>query len=101
MTAIEEFQKECGEEWSKIVHSKAFTAAMVLLSAEKTNAIVQLSDEHIEKNGREILADLRGHLKHENDLFTLPVRKTFQISDLPTEDYSEGEPTPKPKRKKK
>jgi hypothetical protein len=102
MSPVDEFKKAHGEEWSKIVRSKAFNAAMVLLSAEKTNAIVKLTDEQIEKNGREILADLRGHISHENNLFTLHERKTFEISDLPPEDYeAEIATRTKPKRKKK
>lgn len=104
MTAVQEFQKKHGQSWQKIVTSPAFADAMSLLNVEKVNAIIALQDADIEKNSREILADLRGHLAHENSLATLHERRTFDPTDLPPETYESEEAAPtttgKPKRKK-
>lgn len=106
MTPTQEFQKSHAEEWSKIIRSPAFSAAFALLNQEKIEKIIELTPEQIKENGIAILADLAGHLKHENDLVTLNDRKTFDLSQLPPEDYA-GEGTsaeiqlPEPTRRRK
>ena len=75
---LEEFQALYGAEWLNIVRNPAFIAAAQLLNIRKLKSITTLSDQQIEQNGREILSDLRGHLKHEDDLFTLQDKKDFK-----------------------
>ncbi len=70
-TDLEEFQSQYGGDWIQITRHPAFIAGTQLLNIRKLKSVTNLSDEQIEKNGREILADLRGHMKHEDDLFTL------------------------------
>lgn len=104
MSPVQEFQRKHGEAWSKIVRNPAFADAMTLLNVEKMQKITELSPEQIHAYGPEILADLVGHVKHENDLFTLHEHKSFDLGDLPPEDYStpsDEEESPKRKRKKK
>ncbi len=75
---LEEFQALYGAEWLNIVKHPAFIAAAQLLNIRKLKGITTLSDNQIEQNGREILSDLRGHLKHEDDLFSLHAQKDFK-----------------------
>ena len=72
---LEEFQALYGSDWAQFVRGPAFIAAMQILNVRKLKSITTLSPEQIEKNGREILSDLVGHLKHEEDLFTLQDQK--------------------------
>ena len=83
---LEEFQALYGAEWLNIVRNPAFIAAAQLLNIRKLKSITNLSDDQIERNGREILSDLRGHLKHEDDLFTLQDQKDFKT---PMEEESQ------------
>lgn len=85
LTSLEEFQKAYGAQWLQIVQSTPFREAMYLLNKVKHDQITNLSDDDIEKNGREILADLRGHLKHEDNLLTLHSR----TEEFPTEEVEE------------
>jgi hypothetical protein len=101
MTRAEEFQKKYGPDYAKTIHQPAFTDAMLLLNLEKLDRIANLPDEEIEKHSREILADLRGHLKHEVDLMMLHERREFDTSDLPSETYEPPEPETTTKRKTK
>ncbi len=80
---LEEFQSQYGGDWLQITRHPAFIAGTQLLNIRKLKSVTNLSDEQIEKNGREILADLRGHMKHEDDLFTL---HTQTESALPIEE---------------
>jgi hypothetical protein len=82
-TDLEEFQSQYGGDWLKITQHPAFIAGTQLLNIRKLKSVTSLSDEQIEKNGREILADLRGHMKHEDDLFTL---HTQSESAIPVEE---------------
>ncbi len=75
---LEEFQALYGADWIRISQSPAFLAASLLLNTRKLKGITNLSPEQIEKNGREILANLVGHLQHEDDLFTLHQQKDFK-----------------------
>ncbi len=80
---LEEFQANYGGAWLEITRLPAFIAGTQLLNIRKLKSVTNLSDEQIEKNGREILADLRGHMKHEDDLFTL---HTQSENALPIEE---------------
>ncbi len=75
---LEEFQALYGSDWLNIVRNPAFIAAAQLLNIRKLKSITNLSDDQIERSGKEILADLRGHLKHEDDLFTLQDQKDIR-----------------------
>lgn len=101
MNPVQEFQKKNGAAYAKIVVSPAFNDGMYLLNAEKLKKITILTDEEIAKNAVVILADLRGHLQHELNLATLHSRKSFDLSDLPAEDYSPEEPPANTKRTRK
>ncbi len=83
---LEEFQSQYGGDWLNITRSPAFIAGTQLLNIRKLKSVTNLSDEQIEKNGREILADLRGHMKHEDDLFSLHNQTDFT---LPVEEADE------------
>ncbi len=85
-TDLEEFQSQYGGDWLQITRHPAFIAGTQLLNIRKLKSVTNLSDEQIEKNGREILADLRGHMKHEDDLFTLHNQTDFK---LPAEELDE------------
>src|SRR3954469_21160811 len=84
---FEEFQRAYGDEWIRTIKSPAFRAAFQLLNVRKLDAITALSNEQIEKNGREILSDLRGHLQLENDIFGLHEAKDFKFPYEEVEDY--------------
>ncbi len=84
-TDLEEFQSQYGGDWLKITQHPAFMAGMQLLNVRKFKGITFLSNEEIEKHSREILSNLIGHLKHEEDLFTLHERQEEQI--IPNEDF--------------
>ena len=86
VTDLQEFQKAYGAALLQITQSTPFREAMYLLNKAKLASITGLTNEHIERNGREILADLRGHLKHEDDLMSLPTR-TEEIAIDELEEY--------------
>lgn len=69
----EEFLKSHGLQWAKIIQMNSFTAGMIRLTLEATARIQNLSDEEIKENSVVILSDLRGRLKHEAELFALPI----------------------------
>jgi hypothetical protein len=100
MTRVEEFQKKYAGDYAKAIHEPSVMDGLMLLNLEKLDRIVNLSDEEIEKHSREILSDLRGHLKHELDLMMLHERRTFDPAEIPTETYDPPEPA-EPKRKNK
>lgn len=87
MSDLENFQKEHGDQWATITQHPAFGAAMSLLNLRKIAGIAALSDEQIEKDGKLILADLRGHLNHENDLINLSTVQEFDFGIPVPETY--------------
>lgn len=110
MAPLDEFKKEHGAGYLKVLGDPHFQAALLFLNIEKLNAITILKPEEIKENGSQILADLAGHLKHENNLMTLLDRRTFDPSELPAETYGaeasleQDAPTdeePSPRRRKK
>ncbi len=66
-------------------------AGMQLLNVRKFKSITFLSNEEIDKHSREILADLIGHLKHEEDLFTLDEKREEQLPISEDFDYMSPE----------
>ena len=84
-TDLEEFQSQYGSDWLKITQHPAFMAGMQLLNVRKFKGITFLSNEEIDKHSREILSNLIGHLKHEEDLFTLHEKQEEQI--IPNEEF--------------
>lgn len=87
MSDLKRFQDRYGADWSLIVGGAPFAAAMTLLNLEKIGAIAELTDDEIATRGQIILADLRGHLKHENALLGLHEVKKFVFQNLPAEEY--------------
>ena len=84
---LTEFQRAYASEWMRIATSPAFLAALQLLNIRKLNGLTALTNEQIERNGREILSDLRGHLQHENDLVTLHSKEDFTIPFEEPDEY--------------
>lgn len=91
MSDLERFQKQFGPDWAAIVASSPFAAAMTLLNVEKIRKIAELTDDEIATRGQIILADLRGHLKHENALLGLHEVKKFVFQNLAEEEYPNPE----------
>lgn len=87
MSDLEDFQRDHGDQWASITQHPAFGAAMSLLNLRKIAGIASLSDETIEVSGKLIVADLRGHLQHENDLINLATAKDFVFGTPLTETY--------------
>lgn len=85
--SIRQFQQEHGEQWSAIIESPAFAAAMQYLNVQKISDIARLTDEEIKERGVQILADLRGHLNHEENLIKLSVLKDLEFGAPPAETY--------------
>lgn len=109
MSTLTAFQKQHGAAYGQLVRSPAFQAALQLLNLRKIERISSLSDLEIETSGKLILADLRGHLSHENDLMSLHVQQETELSDLGPETYPDPEEEieqakiqvqPKPRKKK-
>lgn len=86
LSDLDEFQQAYGPDWLRIVQSAPFKAGLLLLNIRKLDSITSLTNEQIEQNGREILADLRGHMILETDLMSL---HTMKESGLPTEETEE------------
>src|SRR5437899_2238502 len=84
---LEEFQAAYGNDWIQIIKTPAFRSAMQLLNVQKMESITNLPNEQIEKNGREILADLRGHLQHENNLLILHEKRDTKLPWEEQEEY--------------
>jgi hypothetical protein len=84
---LEEFQQVHGPEWLRIVQSPAFRAGLLLLNIRKIDSIATLTNEDIEKHGREIVSDLRGHVRLENDLMSLHTMKDFTLPSEEAEEY--------------
>lgn len=77
----EDFQKDHGKQWAQIVRAPSFQQGMVFLSIQELERIKNLTDEQISTNAVTILSDLRGRLRHEAELMSLPT-----IEDAVTND---------------
>lgn len=60
---------------------------MFLLSLEITEGIARLDDSQIKDNAAIILADIRGRLRHEKAMLTLPVITTDEMATPLAEEY--------------
>lgn len=89
MSDLKRFQEEHGEQWASITQHPAFMAALSYLNLEKIREITNLSDEEIKTNGHIKLADLRGHLKHEEDLYALATKQDLTFRPAPPEEYGD------------
>lgn len=87
MGALKDFQGSHGADWSRIVGTPAFAAALALAHKELLDPITHLTDDEIATRGTVILADLRGNLRHETMLLGLHERKEFAFGQLPGEEY--------------
>lgn len=104
----EEFRAEFGAQWSALVTSPMWQAALALAEEEtQVFAINSLTDEEIEKFGHLRLKGMQGHTRLESVLVSL-AKKPFEFTNLP-EDYPdpvveanllENPPTKKPRKKK-
>lgn len=87
MSELTKFQNEHGEQWNAITKAPAFSAAMTSLNLAKMQEIMALSNEDIKDNAAIILAGLRDHLRHENDLFTIGVKPSLEFGGIGPETY--------------
>jgi hypothetical protein len=88
---LKDFQAKYSDVWKKIVDSPAYRAGVQFLRNKKLDTILNLSDDAIEKNGREIAADLRGFLQFENELLTLPEMPDFSLPFEEPDEYRSPE----------
>lgn len=80
---LKQFQANYATAWKAWIDSPAYQAGSQYLRNKKLNEVSLLSEEEIEKHGKEYLSDLRGFLRHENDMaglhdmtdFTLPIEE--------------------------
>ncbi len=87
---LQEFQKTHGQQWQKIVGMRSFNEGLILLNVAATEAIRQLTDDEISRNAVTILSDLRGRLRHEHALLSLPVPKEPMPTNDIREDYADA-----------
>jgi hypothetical protein len=88
---LKQFQAKYASTWKTIVDSPAWLAGAQFIRNRALEKIALLSDDDIEKHGREHLAELRGILRHENDMeslyemtdFTLPFEDTETVYRSP------------------
>lgn len=85
--SLKMFQAKYADTWKKIIDSPAYVAGMQFLRNKKLDAIANLQDVDIEKNGREIAADLRGFLQLENELLKLPEMSDFTLPFEEPDEY--------------
>ena len=76
---LKHFQAKYASAWKRIVDSPVYQAGTQFIRNRALEKVALLSEEQIEKNGREHLAELRGILRHENDMDTLHQMTDFQI----------------------
>ncbi len=84
---LEEFQAQYGNDWLQITRTPAFIAGTQLLNIRKLKEITGLSPDQIEKNGREILSNLVGHLQHEDNLFSLHTQTDMKLPVEESDEY--------------
>lgn len=115
MTDLDEFLQKHGAEFSKILRNPSFNAGMILLTLRVMEGVKNLSDDEITRNSLVILSDIRGRLRHETEILSLPtppeeldvneVQEEYvdQITENFQESQRTGEPPspPKPKPRKK
>lgn len=76
---LTEFQARHADAWKKIVDSAAYQAGTQFLRNRALERVALLTEEEIEKHGREHLSDLRGFLRHEDDMAKLHEMTDFKV----------------------
>lgn len=84
---LKQFQAKYATVWKTIVDSPAYQAGIQFLRNKKLNEVSLLSEEEIEKHGKEYLSDLRGFLRHENDMALLHDMTDFTIPMEVEDEY--------------
>lgn len=84
---LKEFQQSFGSEWSQLISSPAFSAALSLCRDEEIQKVHLLTDAEIESHGKIALAHLRGFLKYEFGLLGLHEKKDLVFQSGITEEY--------------
>lgn len=79
---LEEFQDLHGAQFGQVLKLPSFNAALVFLSLQVCEEIKQKTDTEIRDNAVIILADLRGRLRHEFELLSLPVPQQAPMEQL-------------------
>ncbi len=69
----EDFQQEHGRQLAQVLSLPSFNAALILLGLEVMDGICKLDDDQIRNNSAIILADIRGRLRHEKSMLSLPI----------------------------
>lgn len=83
---LEEFQDLHGAQFGQVLKLPSFNAALVFLSLQVCEGIKLLTDDQIRDNAVIVLSDLRGRLRHEFELLSLPVPQQAPTEQL-TEEY--------------
>ena len=86
-TDLKEWQARFAADWIRYINHPSFQAGIQFLRNRKLERVALLNEEQIEKNGRELLADLRGYLQHENELLTLHEMTDFTLPFEDTDVY--------------
>jgi hypothetical protein len=84
---LKQFQAKYATVWKSIVDSPAYQAGIQFLRNKKLNEVSLLSEDEIEKHGKEYLSDLRGFLRHENDMEKLHEMTDFTIPMEVEDEY--------------
>lgn len=83
---LKQFQAKYATVWKTIIGSPAYQAGIQFLRNKKLNEVSLLSEQEIDSHGKEYLSDLRGFLRHENDMEKLHEMTDFS---LPLEEPDE------------
>lgn len=89
--ALEDFQLEHGAEWSKIINTHCFSAAMIFRSLEAVAYIKNLSDEKIKEDSLIILTDMRARARYEAELYSMAVIPEVAPADVSEEPVDQIE----------
>lgn len=84
---LKQFQAKYATVWKRIIDEPAYQAGIQFLRNKKLNEVSLLSEEEIEKHGKEYLSDLRGFLRHENDMSVLHDMTDFTIPIEVEDEY--------------
>jgi hypothetical protein len=84
---LKQFQAKYASQWKKIVDSAPYQAGTQFIRNRALERVSLLSEDEIEKHSREHLAELRGILRHENDMGTLHEMTDFTIPFEESDEY--------------
>ena len=88
---LKQFQAKYASQWKKIVDSPVYQAGVQFIRNRALERVSLLSEDQIEKHGREHLTELRGILRHENDMGTLHEMTDFTIPFEESDEYMSPE----------